>query len=213
MAGGRQSQARENLLVFPEISLATYIVDASSFPSNSETTRYCYFRLSCPHDLTLTTYFTSHHQQQPPDSRSNSQSGYPSSMPASTSSQVFDSPGRSERQYEGNGGYMEEDVYHGLGPSSSRKGSNNLLHDHGPPSSSRPQRSRQKTTSSIASSSRIESHGDAGASKPTQKRERPVGVSHKKAVVMDKECSFCLGTDRRNREGRSEPMLGCRLCG
>jgi hypothetical protein len=29
----------------------------------------------------------------------------------------------------------------------------------------------------------------------------------------DLECSFCMGTDQKNREGAAELMLSCDLCG
>ncbi len=83
--------------------------------------------------------------------------------------------------------------------------------------------------SAVAGPSASSEHGRAGSSAPKKRGEsskpriKPTrshhanGKKRQKAVngghQRDEECSFCMGSDERNREGQREVMLSCDLCG
>jgi hypothetical protein len=100
------------------------------------------------------------------------------------------------------------------------------------PTPARPQRNRQRTSSSIDSGSRV---GPLSVPRTVEGRKKRAGESRKDLATpgsyngkrrvkgvggggggahkRDVECSFCMGTDSMNREGIPEEMLSCDLCG
>lgn len=86
-----------------------------------------------------------------------------------------------------------------------------------------------RSASAVAGPSTPRDHGRAGSHAPKKRGEsskpkiKPTGSHHangkkrQKAVngghQRDEECSFCMGSDERNRQGQPEEMLSCDLCG